>query len=188
MAWAMGCPTAAGWCAIWTCACSVATALVCERLAGHTSHSRDRAYTAGLLLDIGRLALLACYPSEYGNLIEVARENDFDQIECERQLFDIDHCAAGEWLGRHWNLPDDLVDAIATHHSRTPNDASTASLATAADQIADALGFSALHMPPSHTIEETLASMPVADMETTIADLSSMEESIRTAISAISPA
>ncbi|MCB1019835.1 MAG: HDOD domain-containing protein, partial [Acidobacteria bacterium] len=167
---------------------AVATALVCERLAGHTSHSRDRAYTAGLLLDIGRLALLACYPSEYGNLIEVARENDFDQIECERQLFDIDHCAAGEWLGRHWNLPDDLVDAIATHHSRTPNDASTASLATAADQIADALGFSALHMPPGHTIEETLASMPVADMETTIADLSSMEESIRTAISAISPA
>ncbi|MEZ5366797.1 MAG: HDOD domain-containing protein [Bryobacterales bacterium] len=166
---------------------AVATALVCERLAGHTGDARDRAYTAGLLLDIGRLALLACYPAEYGNMIEVARENDFDQIECERQLFDIDHCAAGEWLGRHWNLPNDLVEAIATHHSREPDDASTASLATAADRIADTLGFSALRMPARYTVEETLSRLPVADMETAITDLSSMEEAIGTAISTISP-
>lgn len=166
---------------------SLACALVCERLAGHTSHSRDRAYTAGLLLDLGRLALLACYPKEYGNMIEVARENDFDQIECERQLFDIDHCAAGEWLGRHWNLPDEMVEAIATHHARKPDDASTASLAAAADRIADALGFSALRMPAQFTIEETLAALPLADQQAAVTDLSSMEDSIRTAISAISP-
>lgn len=166
---------------------SVACALIGERLAEHLKQPRDRAYTAGLLLDVGRLALLACYPAEYGNMIEVARENDFDQLECERQLFDIDHCAAGEWLGRHWNLPDDLVEAIATHHTREPNDASTPAIVAAADRIADALGFSALRMPAKYTIEETLGHLPVSDQTSAFAAIGAMETEIRTAIDAISP-
>lgn len=166
---------------------SVACALIGERLAEHTNSSQDRAYTAGLLLDVGRLALLACYPAEYGNLVEVARENDFDQLECERQMFDIDHCAAGEWLGRHWNLPDDLVEAISTHHTREPDDNSTPSIIAAADRIADALGFSALRMPAQFTVEETLASLPVIDQAAALASITAMEEDIREAISTISP-
>ena len=166
---------------------SVACALVGERLAEHTSGSQDRAYTAGLLLDVGRLALLSCYPAEYGNLIEVARENDFDQLECERQMFDIDHCAAGEWLGRHWNLPNDLVEAIATHHTRQPDDSSTPSIAAAADRIADTLGFSALRMPAKYTIEETIAALPVIDQAAALASISAMEDEIREAINTISP-
>ncbi len=167
---------------------SIASALVGERLAQFTQAEKDRAYTACLLLDVGRLALLACYPVEYGNMIEVARENDFDQLECERQLFDIDHCAAGEWLGRNWNLPDDLVQAIATHHSCEPTDASTSSLAAASDRIADALGFSALRMPAQFTIEETLAHLPLADPAAALESISGMEDEIRAAITAISPA
>ena len=166
---------------------SVACALVGERLAEHCGQARDRAYTAGLLIDIGRLALLACYPGEYGNMLEVAREYDFDQLECERQLFDIDHCAAGEWLARQWNLPNDLVDAIATHHTRTPDDASTASLVAAADRIADAIGFSALRAPARHTVEETLAGLPLAARDTVSEEIHEMADSIRGAISTISP-
>jgi len=166
---------------------SVACALVCERLAKHMEQPQDRAYTAGLLLDVGRLALLACYPNEYGNLVEVARENDFDQLECERQMFDIDHCAAGEWLGRHWNLPNDLVESIATHHTREPDDESTPSIAAAADSIADALGFSALRMPAKRSIEETLEKLPLLDRESALSAISEMGAEIQTAIDAISP-
>jgi HD-like signal output (HDOD) protein len=167
---------------------SVACALVGERLAKHMNQSQDRAYTACLLLDVGRLALLACYPAEYANMLEVARENDFDQLECERQLFDVDHCAAGEWLARHWNLPDDLVEAIAGHHTREPNDDSTTSIAAAADRIADALGFSVLRMPAKHSVEETIHTLPVLDNSAAAAAVSSMDEEIRLAISTISPA
>ena len=166
---------------------SVACALIGERVAEATGQSRDRAYTAGLLLDVGRLALLACYPAEYGNLVEVARENDFDQLECERQMFDIDHCAAGEWLGRHWNLPDDLVEGISTHHTRVPDDASIPSIVAASDRIADALGFSALCMPAKFTIEETLETLPISDRETALTTLSAMDEDIRNALATISP-
>jgi HD-like signal output (HDOD) protein len=166
---------------------SVACALIAERLAEQTNQSKDRAYTAGLLLDVGRLALLACYPAEYGNVIEVARENDFDQLECERQLFDIDHCAAGEWLARHWNLPDDLVEAIATHHTREPNDSSIPSIIAAADRIADALEFSALRMPARYTVEETVALLPVANQDAANAEIAGMADHIRDAIATISP-
>ena len=166
---------------------SVASALLCERLAEHCGQARDRAYTAGLLLDIGRLALLACYPAEYGNMIEVARENSFDQLECERQLFDTDHCAAGEWLARNWNLPADIVEGIATHHARTPRDSSIPSLVAAADRLADALGFSALRMPAQLTIEETLAGLPLSDHEAAAAEIRAMPDDIRNAISTISP-
>ena len=48
---------------------SVACALIAEELAQAMDVAKDRAYTAGLLHDVGRLALLACYPNEYGNLI-----------------------------------------------------------------------------------------------------------------------
>ncbi len=166
---------------------SVACAIISERLAGELNQPKDRAYTAGLLLDVGRLALLACYPTEYGNLVEVARENEFDQLECEREMFDIDHCAAGEWLGCHWNLPDDLVEAISTHHSREPDDDSVSSIVAAADRIADALGFSALRMPARHSVEETLAQMPLSNQEATLEIISGLEDDINTAIQTISP-
>lgn len=166
---------------------SLACALVGERIAAQLGQPHDRGYTAGLLLDVGRLALLACYPAEYGNLIEVARENDFDQLECERHLFDIDHCAAGEWLGRHWSLPDDLVECISTHHTREPNDDSAASIAAASDRIADALGFSALRMPARYTVEQTLSLLPLPDQAAALELIGGMENDIQTAIDAISP-
>lgn len=57
---------------------SVACGLMAEDLAQFAGQPQDRAYTVGLLHDVGRLALLACYPNEYENLLAVASENDFD--------------------------------------------------------------------------------------------------------------
>ena len=48
------------------------------QLAALMGTSKDRAYTAGLLSDVGRLALLSCYPDEYAGMLEVARDNHFD--------------------------------------------------------------------------------------------------------------
>ena len=71
--------------------------------------NRDRAYTAGLLHDVGRLALLVKYPKEYANLLAVVAENPFDMLDTERQLFDIDHCEAGDYLSKTWTFPPDIL-------------------------------------------------------------------------------
>lgn len=116
----------------------MACALLAEEIAMAAGGPKDRAYTGGSVHDLGRLALLACYPVEYGNLIIVVRENDFDESECERHLVDSDHCAPGEWLGRHWKLPDDTVAGIAGRHSAEVKDNSLFSVVTAANAVADA--------------------------------------------------
>ena len=166
---------------------SVACALIAEELAQALDVAKDRAYTAGLLHDVGRLALLACYPNEYGNLIVVARENDFDELECERQLFDIDHCAAGEWLGREWNLPQDFVDAISQHHTAEAADRSLLSVITAANAVADTIGFNVLQMPPKSTVAEVIANLPIADHDALADKLEKYPETVRNTIGAVTP-
>ncbi len=166
---------------------SVACALIAEELAEALDVARDRAYTSGLLHDVGRLALLACYPNEYGNLLAVARENDFDELECERQLFDIDHCAAGEWLGREWNLPQDFVDAIGQHHTAEAADRSMLSIIAAASAVADTIGFNVLQMPPKLTVAEVIANLPIPDHATLADKLEKYPETIRNAIGAVTP-
>ncbi len=166
---------------------SVACALIAEELAEEMDVAKDRAYTAGLLHDVGRLALLACYPSEYGNLLVVARENDFDELECERQLFDVDHCAAGEWLGRQWNLPQDFVEAIAHHHTAESVDRSMLSVITAANAVADTIGFNVLQIPPKSTVAEVIANLPISDHEALADKLENYPETIRNTIGAVTP-
>jgi HD-like signal output (HDOD) protein len=167
---------------------SVACALLAEEIAVASRGLKDRAYTGGLLHDVGRLALLACYPVEYGNLIVVARENDFDELECERQLFDIDHCAAGEWLGHHWNLPTDVVEAIAHHHSADVTDNSLLSIVTAANAVADAIGFNVLDMPPKRTVAEITAGLPIESRDETVAKLERFAETVKITVSSVTPA
>jgi HD-like signal output (HDOD) protein len=59
---------------------------------------RDAGYTAGLLHNLGALGLMSAYPSEYSRMLEVSRDFGFDLLNTERDLFEIDHCAAGAWL------------------------------------------------------------------------------------------
>src|SRR5205823_15038432 len=74
---------------------SLACGMFSQELATACFMKADEAYTAGLLHAIGRLGLLAAYPVEYANVLNVAVEYSFDVLHCERELFDIDHCEAG---------------------------------------------------------------------------------------------
>jgi putative nucleotidyltransferase with HDIG domain len=166
----------------------MASAMIAEELAVSLNLSKDRAYTAGLLHDVGRLALLVSYPVEYGNLLAVARQENFDQLECERELFDIDHCAAGQWLAQHWNLPADYGHAIAKHHSLGPYDGVLTHLVTCSCRLADCLGYGVLQMPPTETVSQVLAELPLRDPVQAEADLTSATERINNAIQTIAPA
>ena len=134
------------------------------------------------------MALLTCYPVEYNTLFTVARENGFDELECEWELFDVDHCAAGAWLARHWNLPDDFVEAISIHHLAEPVDASLVSIVTAAHHVANCIGFHVLDALPTKSVEEIIAKLPLPDHQATAERLEGLADSIRGTIAAISPA
>src|SRR5713226_183106 len=146
---------------------SMACALLSQELATACSLKSDEAYTAGLLHDIGRLGLLAAYPVEYANVLDVAVEYSFDVLHCERELFDIDHCEAGAWLAEQWKLPPEL-GVIAAHHHEKPvsvGAGKTPDLLTIVRlgcRLADALDFSVVKTREAADFGQILGYLPEA--------------------------
>ncbi len=140
---------------------SLAGAVLADVLARPCGMDQGLAYTAGLLRDIGRLALLVQYPEAYTNLLAVSQESCYDLLATERELFDIDHCAAGEWIAARMPLPLDLCEAIAQHHDAMLGPPFRAvHLVRIADRMADALGFSVLPVSVRPSFEDVLQEMP----------------------------
>ncbi len=76
----------------------------------------DVAFTAGLLHNLGKLAMSIWLEKRLAAMLQYAtRENlTFDQVE--RKLFGYDHAQVGAHLAESWNLPPRLVNAIRYHH------------------------------------------------------------------------
>jgi len=141
----------------------LATALLSEKLARAARMDADFAYVAGLLRDIGRLALLVKYPEPYSNLLAVSGEQQFDLLMMERELFDIDHCEAGAWLMQQLPFPPELADIIANHHQQLDHESfRMVHLVQCADRLADALGFGVLPDAQPSPIEDALEPLPEA--------------------------
>jgi HD-like signal output (HDOD) protein len=141
---------------------SLACALLSEELASACALSTDRAFTAGMLHDLGRLGLLAAYPAEYSNVLAVTEENSFDILDTERALFDIDHCEAGRWLMKEWHLPVEYHEIAARHHAELPEKFALLALVSLACRLADTLGFEATTPSRQWTLPEIRALLPEA--------------------------
>lgn len=75
------------------------------------------ALIAGLLHDIGQLWLYHHNATEAQACWKEASTKAIAVDQLERQHFGIDHCTIGAWLAEHWDLPADVVAAIARHHN-----------------------------------------------------------------------
>lgn len=101
---------------------SVLMALAARLLGQQANMKRaEMLMLAGLLQDIGRLALLKTMPEDYTALCARADDNDA-LLVLEREHFGSDHADVGAWLARRWTLPDYLVDAIACSESHLVED------------------------------------------------------------------
>jgi putative nucleotidyltransferase with HDIG domain len=141
---------------------SLACALLSEKLARACKMDTDFAYVSGLLRDIGRLALLVKYPDSYANLLAVSSEQDFDLIETERELFDIDHCQAGAWMMARMPFPPELCEVVAKHHQVPTGPFRMVHLVRVADMLTDALGFSVLPIAHQPTYGQVIQELPEA--------------------------
>src|SRR5271166_4424959 len=120
---------------------SLAGAVISGKLAVSCRMDPDFAYLAGLMRDIGRLALLVKHPEAYAKLLADSCELGSDLMAAERELFDIDHCSAGAWLIERLPFPE-LHEVVAWHHEPlTEGPFRMLQLVQIGDRMADALGF-----------------------------------------------
>ncbi len=95
---------------------SVATAIIARILAEELEvEDSEIFFTAGLLHDLGRLAINHCFPSSWNEILKIAHEEELPLHVAERHL-GLSHSMVGAWLARSWKLPETYVMAIATHH------------------------------------------------------------------------
>ena len=129
---------------------NLATALWCETLADSCGIDRPTAYTAGMLHDIGRIALLKLFSHEYAAFMDCAITGDLDNLDAERRLCDADHCQVGEGLARSWKFPPVLQDVIGNHHCEVVVEAPPSRLLVqAACFAASASGFHTVGREPT---------------------------------------
>jgi HD-like signal output (HDOD) protein len=139
---------------------SLITAILTEESARISRSSLDGAYTAGLLHNLGVLGLMSAYPEEYAGMIDVSAEYGLDLLGTERDLFEIDHCAAGACLAAEWNFPEPIVVAIASHHEEPRKSAALFNLVQICWRLADVVGFGAFPMEKPWTYEELVSLIP----------------------------
>jgi HD-like signal output (HDOD) protein len=76
----------------------------------------ERHFVAGLLHDIGRLAIFGNIPQLAEDVLAVGREKGMPFYEAEQMVLGFDHARFGGSLLRKWNFPSTLVAAVLHHH------------------------------------------------------------------------
>ncbi len=93
------------------CCANIATAIARR----YAREKRSGIFSAGLLHDIGRLALSQVAPEHYGQIDRELRGPRLRQ--CEEERIGIAHTEAGYQLAVQWGLPPDIAEAIRFHHA-----------------------------------------------------------------------
>ena len=77
------------------------------------------AYLAGLLHDIGKLALAQAMPKSFARIAEEAKSQNVCTRTIEQSHLGLDHTILGKRLAQKWHLPDEITLAIWLHHNDT---------------------------------------------------------------------
>ncbi len=94
---------------------SLTAAVIARDLAKKLGYAHvEEAYLAGLLHNVGRLALLSTAPKEYA--FNFTARDDEDLCAVEQRTLQITHSEAGAWLIERWHLDSFLADSVLYHH------------------------------------------------------------------------
>jgi putative nucleotidyltransferase with HDIG domain len=114
-----------------------------RRIAQLVGADADEASVAGLLHDVGKMALTSVVPEAAAAAVSIARSRRIPVWQAETQVIGFHHGAVGAALVRSWGLPESVVGAIACHHEPglSPNKLTTVVyLADAAAHVVGAVG------------------------------------------------
>lgn len=95
------------------CRLSLVTAVAAEYLAERTGHADPgAAYAAGLVHEIGKMAVAYSCADAFGDIRTLQREQGVAWVEAERAVLGYCHVDAGAELLRRWNFPANLIAPV----------------------------------------------------------------------------
>lgn len=102
---------------------SLRMALAGDAIAWHTGIVPSSvAYTAGLLADVGKLALGTYLGEAVNDVIDWQLANPGSQfVDAERAILGLDHAEVGALMVEDWGLPANIIEAVRCQHR--PRDA-----------------------------------------------------------------
>lgn len=97
---------------------SLVQASAAELLSEQTRTSqKDECFQAGLLLDIGQLAILKTMGDEYVPVLMRSQDEQAELVEIEDEDLGFNHAEVGNKLAESWNLAQRLRILVAYHHA-----------------------------------------------------------------------
>ena len=76
----------------------------------------EQALTAGLMHNLGKMALGVWHEKEIPVVVSLARGANITAEEAERRILGYSHCEVGLQMAEAWNLPKALVEVMGYHH------------------------------------------------------------------------
>ena len=97
---------------------SMLCALLAESLCDVVSYpSPDKAFTAGLLHDVGKLAMAESVAGSFEAIREASAAGKISFLEAETEVLGVSHAEIGGRLGALWNFDAEMVAALRHHHA-----------------------------------------------------------------------
>ena len=143
---------------------TLATAILCREVARAAGVQAERAYSLGLLHDIGRLGLLVAWPDDYNLILKEADRDSVSLLDLEKRLFSMDHCEVGRLLVEQWKFPPEFRVIAGRHHDSPAGGADFDNLRIVhlGCELADSLGYWVAKPLHPKSIEELLSELPPA--------------------------
>ncbi|MBA4174975.1 MAG: histidine kinase [Leptothrix sp. (in: Bacteria)] len=96
---------------------AIATGIAAQAIALLRDFDPAQAFLAGLLHDVGRLALATQHGDELVATVDWAHGADAPMLDAERAVLGLDHTEAGVTIASYWRFPQGVIDAIGGHHA-----------------------------------------------------------------------
>lgn len=122
---------------------SYASGLIARILAARLNIPQtERLFVAGLLHDIGKLLIYKYFPKHAQTIFSMAHASRDSVCHAEKTVMGLSHAQIGMELLKKWQLPEELQDAVAAHHSPSKATHQTSAvLVQMADLMANAMGW-----------------------------------------------
>ena len=101
---------------------SLGCAVAAKALVSATdSNLEEQAFVAGIIHDIGTIAIAHYLPLEMTDIIRRLQDSDSPQSDVEKDILGFTHQKIGGVVADQWNFPDEYIQAIKCHHGPFPS-------------------------------------------------------------------